>query len=219
MLVVILIIVIYSMLSMNVRIPQGWPKTFHYASESIAEEMHIVLFRNFLTCWAGENLNQIETLLDAKQVHPYLKLRRITKQLQYKGPRPHPLAGKKTARGHPERGVFATNKIEAGALLGEHVGMLYHFISQEAVDRFLQHSASKYRWGGYFNEHIVVIDAENHANELAFVNDFRGLQDSPNAKALWVAHRGSYYFCYRTLRDIEANEEILVDYGDQFWPK
>jgi hypothetical protein len=48
---------------------------------------------------------------------------------------------------------------------------------------------------------------------MTFVNDFRGLGPSPNVHWKWMIHEGIYYFGYATLRDIEPNEELLVNYG------
>ena len=45
---------------------------------------------------------------------------------------------------------------------------------------------------------------------------YRGLKEAPNVKTKWIIHRGIAYFGYETIREIEKDEELVVDYGKEW---
>ena len=69
-------------------------------------------------------------------------------------------------------------------------------------------------WYAYAYEHFFVIDTLDHANEVAFVNDYRGLKKLRISNLNGLPTRGSYYFCYVASCEIEAGDEALVDFGE-----
>lgn len=197
--------------------PRNWPNAFFYSPESIASEISIHLLRAcYLSC-PRDLQNRIEPLLDLQQVHPHIEIRKITAHLKYKNHSAHPLAGRRTKLGYIERGIFASHHIPKDTVLGEYVGEMFVISTNESFNEYLLRPISQYLWWLNFSRISIVIDAKNLANELVFTNDYRGIKDFPNTKARWIAHRGIYYFCYVTTCDVPGDEEILVDYGEEFW--
>ena len=67
-------------------------------------------------------------------------------------------------------------------------------------------------------EHLYyVVDAMKWGNELAMVNDFRGIAKEPNVTGKMIVHRGHWYFGYGTIKPVKKGEEILADYGHAYW--
>lgn len=188
--------------------PNNWPKKWIYSPESVGLDIHIDVLRLALCSNRPEDQNKITLCIEEKRVHPHLEIRKITPRLFYKGPQPHPLADCKD-----ERGLFAKKKILKDEDLGEHVGKIL----------FLNHSAAakqigaSYNWiVNWKNQFFVCIHSQTIANEMMLINDYRGLQEAPNAHIKWMIHRGLPYFGYAASRDIEQDEEVVSDYGTDF---
>lgn len=187
--------------------PLNWPVSFIYSPTSIYLDINANFLRNILSSPNPADLNRISPTIEEMRVHPHLKILKITLDLDYKGPKPHPLAEKEAFKGHVHRGLFASKPIPQETELGEYVGEV-SFGAQESIG-----SRGVHCWHVKFHHFAINISSEKICNELAFANDYRGLNEAPNVATKWILNRGSYYFGFETLRKIEAGEEILVDYG------
>ena len=66
----------------------------------------------------------------------------------------------------------------------------------------------------------VVYDAKNIGNEMRFINDYRGISKTQNNVCMgdreiiyrWVTARPIV-----TIKDVQAGEELLLDYGESYW--
>lgn len=195
--------------------PRNWPKSFTYSPVSSCGDVHPSIFRQWLATGNPQDEHVISPCIEEARVHPHIRIKKITPGLRYKGVSPHPLCNSEVFSGHVQHGVFATKKIAKGVQLGEYVGEV--LLSEESC-KSSGGAGGLYCWRFSINEICVNIYSRNLANELVFVNDFRGLQPHPNVSGKFIIHRGSYYFGYETLRDIEPQEELLIDYG-QVWAK
>ena len=173
-------------------LPRNWPPGFRYAPTSVYEDVSAHFFRHLLVSPDPASQNRIAPCIEERRVHPLLSIQKIEK--------PHPLAG--------QFGVFAQGKIPAGAELGEYAGIVS--FGQRKEKRPFK---GVHCWRVPFGQAVFHVASDEVANELAFINDFRGLQERPNVRTTWILHRGSYYFGFETIREIEPMEELLVDYG------
>ncbi|MBS0624748.1 MAG: hypothetical protein JSS32_01705 [Verrucomicrobia bacterium] len=192
--------------------PVNWPLSFTYSPTSVYTDLSANLLKNFLSSPNPADHLHISPVIEEGRVHPHLQILKITKTLEYKGPKPHPLAELEAFAGHTHCGLFAINPIPKETELGEYVGEISIGQQEESGTRGV------HCWHAQFRDFWVNISSERICNELAFANDFRGLQAAPNARIKWILHRGSYYFGFETIQAIEAGEEILVDYG-KTWEK
>jgi len=185
--------------------PKNWPKEFQYSSTSIVRDIHPNIFAHFLTSSNPEHLHKISKCIEKQKVHPHLQIKNLLP--------PHPLAKDRT---RVQRGLFAAKKIPKDTELGEYTGEIWLNWTNAPV-----HSPQfDYTWVAFMNGFLINICSLNFANELTFVNDFRGIQDKPNVKDHIIFHRGRCYFGYVTTREILPNEELLIDYGriwEQFY--
>lgn len=175
--------------------PKYWPKEFTYSRESLLKDCDWFTLKLYLRCCFGQENDPdvVSSLIAQGKVHPNIALALLKK--------PHPLAG--------ERGVFATARIEKEVILGEFVGE----ISLTDAPKDL----SKYACCLKLGDQFLVIDPKTIANELAFVNDYRGLGKKPNVGVTWIPHGGSFHFGFKTICPIRAGQELLIDYGDAYW--
>lgn len=172
---------------------ETWPSTFIYTKHSFSSELHPELLRAFLST----DKVDICPLIEEGRVQPSLFIKVL--------PKTHPLAG--------QRGLFTTEKIAKDTLLGEYVG------DNRLLDvAFAPPSnISDYCWVIKMNQFYLIIEPQLYANELAFVNDYRNIKEAPNVDGRLIAHRGRLHFCYVAIRDIVPGEEMLVDYGVDYW--
>jgi SET domain-containing protein len=190
--------------------PRHWPKSFVYSRESISPNINLDFLR---FCLSSENPHQIVPLLEEKKTHPDIKLLPLSsKHLSF-----HPLLNSISPRGHVQRAVFAQKLISAGTLLGEFVGEISLLSKEECSIFFEQERPSEYSWIAAIKNYLFFVEPRTVANELAFINDFRGIKEQPNVTPQWIVHRGSYHFVYVTKEEIQAGDELLVDYGDNYW--
>jgi hypothetical protein len=199
-------------------IPKSWPKRFKYAKESCSPGIHHCILQQYLRSLNPEDLYKTSKVIEEKCVHPHLQIKKITSSLKIHGQQPHPLANKKTLHGHSNYGIFASEKIYAGAEIGEYVGEICIINPKNSNDiNSKTHRFSEYKWRFIVNNVTFEIDAQNVANELALINDYRGLSCAPNVTMVTIIHKGFFYFGYAACCDINKGDELLVDYGDVFW--
>ncbi len=159
-----------------------------------------------------EDYETITPCIEKKRAHPDLEIRKIDSQLIYRGIKPHPLIDQKDSKGRDQYGVFANRKIPKGSALGEFTGEVTLLSLAEAKRQ------NKIAYNYIIplnNQNLWCIDSDTIANEMMYVNDYHGIQDAPNAHLTRMVNRGFAYFGYAALRDIEADEEIVVDYENR----
>jgi hypothetical protein len=189
--------------------PKLWPISLSYARESISYEMNIHLLRQYLARDNVEDGLKQSWVIEEKCIHPYLEIKKIQQ--------PHPLCDQKTRKGHVNYGVFAAEKIDSGIELGEYVGEMWLRNSGYSINTMCDNlGSSDYRWIIQVNTFYVIIDAQNIANEMSLVNDYRGISSKPNVVMREIMHQGLVYYGYVTICEIQRNEEVLVDYGFRF---
>jgi hypothetical protein len=190
-------------------IPKLWPKRLIYSRESVAVDMHIFLLREYISSGSFKDLEKTSWVIEEKCTYPHLEIKKTSLPT---------LRNQKHLNCHQNYGIFATQKIDAGTQIGEYVGELYLAISQESLQILLEKIfPSEYAWMIEINERFLLIDAQNVANELALINDYRDLGPRPNVKMQEFVHKGTMYFGYVAITNIQKGEELLVDYGPKFW--
>lgn len=188
--------------------PQNWPKEFTYSPRSISSEISYDFLRFCLG--VPEPEEHISALIEEAKVHPHIKIETVNEM--------HPLARARTKEGHMQRGVFATHPLSAHEELGEYVGALFLENEDQPLEKiFAKRALSEYAWIAKMHHFFLLVEPRQVANELAFVNDFRGIAQEANVGVKWIRHRGSFYFGYETRVPIQAGEELLVDYGQNYW--
>lgn len=183
--------------------PECWPQEFQFTPNRVSLNVHPVLFEEMLSTGKEADRELIHPLIEEGRVHSSVQLKRLEG---------HPLSSI-CYEGRPQLGVFAMAGIAAGVDLGEYVGELQVMTVTEEAS-YHEHDFSWLLKNGPF---VYEIFAGRWANELVFVNDFRGLASEPNVSAEMVVHRGRFYLVYRTTRRVERGEEILTDYGEEYW--
>ena len=167
--------------------PKNWPKGFPFFSTSYAENIPVKDLR--LLLFPPLECSYLRCIAE-KRVHRSLEIKVLGKD--------HPLES--------QRGLFATDYIPVNSVLGEYVGELTFYPEEQKV------SLSSYGWKVIHPHYMFTVDAAKGGNELAFVNDFRGIENKPNVIPKLLAHGNLHYFCFVAARQIVPNEEILVDY-------
>ncbi|KAJ7770793.1 hypothetical protein DFH07DRAFT_805243 [Mycena maculata] len=112
---------------------------------------------------------------------------------------------------HPAKGqfgLFSTSKIPTKTHIVDYIGEI-HCDEREDSD----YDLSLYRDGDL----SVGIDASRMGNEGRFVNDYRGVQDKPNAICVDARTRSGLTMRIESCRTIKKGEEILVSYGKAWW--
>ena len=114
------------------------------------------------------------------------------------------------------RGLYAKRDLEAGTLIGRYKGVLF-------TDEEFQNSSST----GFYamnlaNGDVVDGEAEESSSFVRFINHSKG--PKLNCQALDAWEESSLLFgvsCnavyLETIRDVVQGEELLFDYGDQYW--
>jgi hypothetical protein len=141
-------------------------------------------------------------LLEQETVHPHIEIRPILD-------RTHPLFSPT----YPQRGLFAREKIPVGTDLGTYAGS----ISLKNRDWKLDEGNYDYTLVIPLAHFYYIVDGTKWANELVFMNDYRGLGNEPNIQSSTTVHRGRYYPMFSTARTIFPDEELLWDYGSGYW--
>lgn len=194
------------------RAPEHWPDELCFSPKRVSFAIHPVLFEEMLFTGKESDRMVIHPLIERGAIHPHVKLEKITHELHYRGPHPHPLSGIPYA-GRAQYGVFATEEIAPGVDLGEYVGELEVMSMVPEEECFKQ----DFNWLLKNGSFVYEIIANRWANEVVFVNDYRGLKEEPNVSAEMVVHRGLYYLVYRTVRPVEKGDELLTNYGEDYW--
>jgi SET domain-containing protein len=157
-----------------------------------------MILSHLLSTGKEEDLVIIHPLIEQETVHPHLEIRPILEKA-------HPLFSSSC----PQRGLFAREKIPSGTDLGSYAGR----ISLKSADWKFEEGNYDYCLVIPLGRYYYIVDGRKWANEMAFINDYRGIAKEPNICASTVVHRGCYYPMLSTLRTIFPGEELLWDYG------
>jgi hypothetical protein len=103
-------------------------------------------------------------------------------------------------------GVFASAQLPALLLIGNYSGQLRR-VEDVAEQGAYAHEA--------WPDAPVAVDAAVHGNQTRFVN--HGAE--PNIGVIQCVVGRQWHVFYATLRPIELGEELLVDYGREYWRK
>lgn len=119
--------------------------------------------------------------------------------------------GKSKIRG-AGNGVYAKRDLKAGKKLGLYTGEI---LTEE--DASLRTDRTYYfrimhRDGG---SHIVDALDNSHANIIKFINGVKTSQQKKKQNCVSYQYKEAIY--YKTTREVKAGEELLVDYGDNYW--
>ena len=122
-----------------------------------------------------------------------------------------------TARNHPaynRSGTESLRVVTVEALAKhEYLGLFAGVVQPDTADGWNPYQLAPSTSCGYF------VDASQIGNEMRFINDYRGVADAPNVKFYLYRSRVRGYLAtvIVALHDIEAGQELLVDYGDGYW--
>lgn len=107
-------------------------------------------------------------------------------------------------------GLFAGRSIPAGGFVGEYAGELVALPPGRTTDYGWHYPIHRTADGRPVR---LVIDAERRGNALRFVNHGAEV----NLEAIPVAVDGVWRIVFVATTDIEAGEQLLIDYGEAFW--
>ena len=186
--------------------PKNWPEGFVYARRCVSSQLHPSLLEEFIKTGREKDREVISPIIDKGLIHPHISLVKISHRMN------HPLSHSKYDK-RPHYGVFASGVIDLGVELGEYVGELQVLASN------WKHSLKDFdhAWTLEQGPFLFVLNAKKVANELAFMNDYRGLGKEPNVKPKWVVHQGRYHLVFETIRSVRSKDELLIDYGEGYW--
>lgn len=181
--------------------PPYWPDKFRYTPLPFSEELHPNILSNLLFTGNEEDLELIHPLIEAKSIHPHLTISKITDPS-------HILASSPT----PQYGLFATQDIPPEMHLGTFAGKIRLFPKGWSTPERCDYALCMEI--GPFQYHI---DGKEYANEMVIMNDYRNIAPSPNVKAITIIHRGSFHPMFLTSKLIQKGQELLWDYGANYW--
>ena len=108
-------------------------------------------------------------------------------------------------------GVFASEDIPAGSLIGEYAGVV-------ALKRFVKNKTWSWRYPsrGDFEGKLkcdLSLDGGIYGNELRFINH----SDDLNTCPIEVHDGTTWVNCYYASKDINKDHEVFVSYGENYW--
>ncbi|MEC7839831.1 MAG: SET domain-containing protein-lysine N-methyltransferase [Chlamydiota bacterium] len=106
-------------------------------------------------------------------------------------------------------GLFANTFLNKWDFIGEYTGVIrpctYFFANvNEYCFRY-----PLYRIG----YHVYTIDSQDCCNETSFINH----SNNPNCESIVTFNNDILHVGIRTIRDIQKNEELTIDYGNNMW--
>jgi len=187
---------------MEYKSPDYWPKEFEYTPLPFSKDINLNILSHLLYTGNDRDNERIHPLIEEKSVHSHLTINKITDE-------DHPLS--KGAQAH--YGVFATDEIKKGNDLGTFGGIV------RLMPKGWKEKSEKCDYAlvmdlGHFT---YVIDGKKWANEMVLMNDYRGISKNPNVHFKTIIHRGRYYPMFYAAKEIEKGDELVWDYGDQYW--
>ncbi len=108
---------------------------------------------------------------------------------------------------YPGFGIFATQDIAAGTEIGQYTGL----------------KRPKSRTNDSESLYIAAltpetdVDAERTGNEIRFINDYRNTGQTPSVEYIRYRRSHTVFLGVKTTREVRRGEELLIDYGEQYW--
>ena len=104
-----------------------------------------------------------------------------------------------------EYGVFAEKKFKIGDVIGQYTGkIVYGNVSGRYVAELT-------------NTTELNINAETEGNETRFINDYRNIKNKPNCCISRTIIDNKPCVLFIVIDVINIHDEILVDYGTNYW--
>lgn len=192
------------------ELPSNWPEHFTYSPRPRAVDFHEVFLDAVLGTGYEDDEKKVVSIIEEGRCHEHLEIRVIDDKLCSRLGISHILQNKEEIQGHISRGVFAKKAIPANTVLGEYAGRI-SFESKGSGE-----AERQYLWEiSLVSEKTLYIDGAEETNELAFVNDYKGIKERPNCRMVPLMHRGRLRFCYATISQIAKDEEVVVAYHDK----
>ena len=104
-----------------------------------------------------------------------------------------------------QKGLFATKAFSQYDIIGEYTGVIQKHKEADPDNRYLFNFIDD-----------LVIDARDCGNELRFVNSNMNISEEPNVQSTNCFVGGLPRVLYVCTNDIEPDEEILINYGDEY---
>ncbi len=113
-------------------------------------------------------------------------------------------------------GLFATEALDVGDLVGEYTGVIQENSEAPPEERVDGHYLSDYAWN-YPDElpdgTEFEVNALREGNELRFANH----SSDPNMAVDHTLVDGLFVTFFRVVRPVERGEQLTVDYGHEYW--
>lgn len=105
-------------------------------------------------------------------------------------------------------GLLATRKIRASEYVGEYTGVLRRSRPEDLQNRYLAQSMPYGEFADF------VIDGQDEGNFMRFINHS---SEAANVQSQHVFHDLRWHYIIRALRDLAPGEQLLLDYGQDYW--
>ena len=109
-------------------------------------------------------------------------------------------------------GIFATQTIPSDTLLAEYTGIVQ---ARESEQTILETLGERYRID--LGDCPLVVNAKTHRNEMSLINDYRQVIQAANVEYVNVTVDGWPHVFVKTVKTISPGNELLVDYGSDYW--
>jgi len=179
--------------------PAGWPAELHFTNQTLWGEVpkNLQFFRH-----------KIADPSAVKRPHHFHIIKIKDKK--------HPCCG--------EYGLFAAEPIPKDAALFDYAGHVQVVVGDDKDTSRSSYLLNLFTHDGSVSGGKTVhidIDAAKAGNEARFLNDFHGTGKTPNAQFFHYVDQntGEKRISVKTLRAINTDAEILVDYGHRYFTK
>jgi len=109
-----------------------------------------------------------------------------------------------------EYGLFATKIWKTFDIIGQYTGQI---VTPDIEGIYVANMFND----TYKDDLRYSVNAEIMGNETRYINDYRGIKDKPNCKFIKTYIEGLPVIAVVVIIDINKGDEILTDYGDDYW--
>ncbi len=113
-------------------------------------------------------------------------------------------------------GLYTSCPIKAGAFIGEYTGVVRPIRNRSGHVLEYGGFSTDYAWGypaGLSEDFQYEMDALKEGNELRFANH----SFEPNCAVDHFPWENRWVIFFRSLRDMGEGDQILIDYGEDYW--
>eukprot|EP00899_Mesostigma_viride_P011271 jgi/Mesvir1/20144/Mv13383-RA.1 len=125
---------------------------------------------------------------------------------------------------HGQLGVFATKPFQRGQRVGEYCGLIKcHYKNHRGHDILMPDDVEEdesYNATLVEDDALVVfVDSLEYGNEFRYLNDPMGMTPrvTSNAELKAGMREGRMVVDVNATRDIRKGEQIMIDYGEEYW--